>query len=1209
MRGFRNVFSALIAALFIFSVPLGALAEDQTPVKSIVTNIQGNLSQGGQPYKEKTVKDNSYTDPSQYPLVAPGQYVGTLSDSRGTTHTITYNNTTEYSPGQMQIGLGYQSASSYKDGYLNVEFFTNQGGTLNFLGKSPFNVSYFNNANLNTIIDKSLYENDPYIYLRVGVLSSPYDSYYSDVLTFKVSNPFYSGSTPPASSGDYYLISNESPDGNSSENTGTFKINNDKYSFSKKISKSAYKMDYVKPFDPAKDKSNVLRDRMRSLTTDQLGDSKLFWVSNLQTNEDYQLNATLLYSGSHSNVWVNDNQITPEEAAQLGQEFDNHIHRVDTENFGNESDVDGNGKVNILCYDIQDGFSGSGGYIAGYFYPGDLYNVPDSNHSEIFYIDTYPLMGFGSTKDVSAADSTLAHEFQHMINYNQKVFVQGKKEMDTWMNEGLSMAAEQIYSGHALNDRIDYYNYDSSIANGQSLLYWDYSGDTLANYSLSYLFMQYLKIQCGQGDHVFKELIDDPNSDDQAIQDLIRKYINPNLTFGQFMTDFREALYLKQSTGLFGFHGDPGFNGIQQRIYSGSSLNLRGGGAIVKLLDPSSIPTDKGSDITYTDLSDSGSTDTTAPNPPNVNTVGDNDTTVTGTAEAGSTITVTADGQQIGLGNADNGGSFSVTIPKQKAGAVLNVYATDAAGNKSSATTITVKDRTAPPAPTVNAVGDNDTTVTGTAEAGSTITVTADGQQIGLGNADNGGSFSVTIPKQKAKTELNVYATDAAGNKSSATTITVKDRTAPPAPTVNAVGDNDTTVTGTAEAGSTITVTADGQQIGLGNADNGGSFSVTIPKQKAGTVLNIYATDAAGNKSYATTIAVKDRTAPPAPTVNGVKDDDTSLTGKAERNAAITVFANGKPIAQGHADGNGTFKMSIPKQKAGTALIVYATDSSGNKSTPATIKVVSSISAPLKSSQVKITNNKGKSDTVYVNGLKKGDVIRVYNSGYHLLATGTSKGSSITLSIKQLGSTSGKIHLTITHPGMTASSKTAVSYSGEPSTALKSAQVKVTNNKGKSDPVYVTGIKKGDVIRVYNSGHHLLATGTSKGSSITLSIKQLGSTSRKLYLTITHPGMTASSKTAVSCSGEVSDTLSSHQIRVNNNRHKSDTVTITKIKKGDYIRVYNSRKHLIATKKSGGSSTTLSIRQLGKGSGHIYVTTTHPGMRESGKKYVSFRKE
>ena len=41
---------------------------------------------------------------------------------------------------------------------------------------------------------------------------------------------------------------------------------------------------------------------------------------------------------------------------------------------------------------------------------------------------------------------TMAHELQHLVNFNQKVFVQGSPAgQDTWINEGLSNAAEYVY--------------------------------------------------------------------------------------------------------------------------------------------------------------------------------------------------------------------------------------------------------------------------------------------------------------------------------------------------------------------------------------------------------------------------------------------------------------------------------------------------------------------------------------------------------------------------------------------------------------------------------------------------------------------------------------------------------------------------------------------------------------------------------------------
>ncbi|WKB35438.1 Ig-like domain-containing protein [Terrilactibacillus sp. S3-3] len=501
-----------------------------------------------------------------------------------------------------------------------------------------------------------------------------------------------------------------------------------------------------------------------------------------------------------------------------------------------------------MCYDIQDGFSGSGGYVAGYFYPGDLYNAPYSNDSEIFYIDTYPTMGTGTTKDVTQAYSTLAHEFQHMINYNQRVLVHGYGEMDTWMNEGLSMAAEQIYSGKVLQDRIDYYNKDSDIANGHSLLYWDYEGDTLANYSLSYLFFQYLRIQYGQGNGIFKALIDDPNSDYKAVEDVIHKYINPKLSFAKFMTDFREALFLKQLWGLYGFHGESGFNSLKSLTYSGSSLNLRGGGSVVKPINSSSpftVPANKGPDVTYTTIT----VDKTAPAKPKVNGVSDASTSVAGTAEAGSEVTV-KNGSRLGYKWADNKGNFKITIAKQKAGSKLTVSAEDGSGNKSAAATVTVSDKTPPAKPTVYTFGDNQTTISGKAEAYSKVVIKSGKTTLGQGTASSKGTFSVKIKsKQKAGTTLTAYAIDKAGNQSAGTSFKVADKTAPGTPSVDKVTSKSTRVTGKAEKGAAVYVYNGSKYLGKAVASSQGRYSVKIHQQKKGAKLKVYAKDKAGNKS------------------------------------------------------------------------------------------------------------------------------------------------------------------------------------------------------------------------------------------------------------------------------------------------------------------------------------------------------------------------
>uniref|UniRef100_UPI0037041AAF Ig-like domain-containing protein n=1 Tax=Robertmurraya sp. TaxID=2837525 RepID=UPI0037041AAF len=132
-----------------------------------------------------------------------------------------------------------------------------------------------------------------------------------------------------------------------------------------------------------------------------------------------------------------------------------------------------------------------------------------------------------------------------------------------------------------------------------------------------------------------------------------------------------------------------------------------------------------------------------------------------------------------------------------------------------------------------------------------------DGTVIGTGTASSeNGSFNIAISKLTAGTEVSVTATDAAGNVSVATVVTVLDVTAPEAPKVNSVIHNDTVVTGLTEAGATVKVKMGGDELGTVVADSNGKFSVTVSKQKHKNVLTVTATDAAGNISKATTVDV-----------------------------------------------------------------------------------------------------------------------------------------------------------------------------------------------------------------------------------------------------------------------------------------------------------------------------------------------------------------
>ncbi|MGP7817637.1 Ig-like domain-containing protein [Niallia sp. 01092] len=169
-------------------------------------------------------------------------------------------------------------------------------------------------------------------------------------------------------------------------------------------------------------------------------------------------------------------------------------------------------------------------------------------------------------------------------------------------------------------------------------------------------------------------------------------------------------------------------------------------------------------------------------------------------------------------------------------------------------------DVTAPDAPQVNELTDQDTVVTGTAEPNSVINVKYGTLILGTGTTNEDGTFTVSIPKQSQRGRVEVTATDAAGNESEATVVYIVDVTAPLAPYVNVVTDNSTMLTGSAEAYSTITVKNGLTVIGTGTASTKWSFYVYIPKQIAGTKLQVTATDRVGHTSEATEVTVTSST-------------------------------------------------------------------------------------------------------------------------------------------------------------------------------------------------------------------------------------------------------------------------------------------------------------------------------------------------------------
>ena len=391
--------------------------------------------------------------------------------------------------------------------------------------------------------------------------------------------------------------------------------------------------------------------------------------------------------------------------------------------------------------------------------------------------------------------------------------------------------------------------------------------------------------------------------------------------------------------------------------------------------------------------------DTTAPvapivstlvNATNVNYINNNKPTVSGTAEANSTVTVYADGVSAGTATADATGKWSFTFATALANGSRNITATatDATTNVSPASTALaiIVDTTAPAAPVVstlvdatntNYINKRRPTVTGTAEAGSTVSIYANGVFAGTTTAAANGTWSYNFVTELTDGNKNITATatDAATNVSSLSSALaiIVDTTPPAAPVVstllnatntNRSKTNKPTISGTAEANSTVTVYLNGIAAGTATAAANGSWSYTFTAalNEGNSNITATSTDAATNVSAVSAVfaIIVDTTAPVAPTVstlvnatnvNYINNNKPTVTGTAEANSTVTVYADGGSAGTTTADATGkwSFTFTTALADGNRNITATATDATTNVSPLSTaLAIIVDIVAPAK---------------------------------------------------------------------------------------------------------------------------------------------------------------------------------------------------------------------------------------------------------------------
>ncbi len=262
-----------------------------------------------------------------------------------------------------------------------------------------------------------------------------------------------------------------------------------------------------------------------------VGTRRLFHVSNVDTDEQFDIYAILRYKTDHVYMWVEEGAEVNEKRLQAAADlFEEHTYPTNRAFFGSEPSpgVDGDPHLSILHA------RGLGGTVAGYFSSADsiVQEVrPDSNEMEMFYINL---------DNIFVGDDfyngVLAHEFQHMIHWNNDL------NEETWLNEGCSELAM------ALNDRaypgghydVGGSHYDYLRRPDTQLTAWPEgtAGDASANYGAAYLFMEYFLGRFGE--EATQALVAHPENGMESV-DAVLQELGVSFTHKELFADWAAA--------------------------------------------------------------------------------------------------------------------------------------------------------------------------------------------------------------------------------------------------------------------------------------------------------------------------------------------------------------------------------------------------------------------------------------------------------------------------------------------------------------------------------------------------------------------------------------------------------------------------------------------------------------------------------------------
>ena len=338
-----------------------------------------------------------------------------------------------------------------------------------------------------------------------------------------------------------------------------------------------------------------------------VGDERDFTVPSYSPTGSSTVRFKVLRKTDHCYIWTITSTssgmypLSSADAQSAANEFEAKYNLMNSSFGTHNTGSNGDGRVHILYYNIQDNWNG-GGFVGGYFTNANY----TADGLPVLHIDTYPSIYYNN-RSVADTYNTVVHEYQHMI-HRSRVGIS-----ETWINECMSAAAEELcYPGSSIFSRImtytncpwtssavtnparEYATVHENLHKGYSMYAWDGSmGDVLALYAQVSLFSQYMFTQYPNGNGVFNAILTELASGKSFQQACPNVF---GMTASRLVRDFRITMTANSTqnvlSGRYRFALQSGYNpseyyGVQNPynilgpiIFTENSCSIKGGGSI-----------------------------------------------------------------------------------------------------------------------------------------------------------------------------------------------------------------------------------------------------------------------------------------------------------------------------------------------------------------------------------------------------------------------------------------------------------------------------------------------------------------------------------------------------------------------------------------------------------------------------------------------------